>query len=166
MRAADIRALYDYHYWANGRILGALAQIDHTQFVAPAAVPWGSLRGTLVHLLWAETNWLARWEGRPTLPRFAEEEFPTVADLRAGWSASEAALRAFLVTLDDARLDAPFHYTRTNGEPRSQIFWQLLVHIVNHGTQHHTEAAILLTRYGASPGDIDLHLSPLGQPAG
>jgi uncharacterized damage-inducible protein DinB len=52
--------------------------------------------------------------------------------------------------------------TRTNGEARRQLFWQLLVHIVNHGTQHHTEAAMLLTQYGASPGDIDLHLSPLG----
>ncbi len=73
-------------------------------------------------------------------------------------------MRVFLATLDDAQLDTPFHYTRTNGEPRSRIFWQLLVHIVNHGTQHHTEAAILLTQYGASPGDIDLHLSPLVQP--
>ncbi len=119
----------------------------------------GRLRGTLVHLLWSEINWLARWAGRPTLPRFAEDDFPAVADLRAGWSASKEALRAFLAILDDAQL----HYTRTNGEPRSRIFWQLLVHIVNHGTQHHTEAAILLTQYGASPGDIDLHLSPLGQ---
>jgi len=164
MRAADIHALYAYHYWANERILGALAQIELEQFVAPVAVPWGSLRGTLVHLLWSETNWLARWEGRSTLPRFTEDDFPTVADLRAGWATSEGAMRVFLATLDDAQLDTPFHYTRTNGEPRSRIFWQLLVHIVNHGTQHHTEAAILLTQYGASPGDIDLHLSPLVQP--
>jgi len=163
MRAADIRSLYDYHYWANGRILAALVLVDHERFVAPAAVPWGSLRGTLVHLLWSEVNWLARWEGCPTLSPFAEEAFPTSADLSAGWRASEAAMRAFLATLDETRLDTIFHYTRTNGEPRSQPFWQLLVHIVNHGTQHHTEAAMLLTQYGASPGDIDLHLSPLGQ---
>lgn len=126
-------------------------------------MPCGSLRGTLVHPCWSETNWLARWEGRPALPRFVEDNFPAVADLRAGWSAREAARRALLATLDDAQSDTSFHYTRTNGEPRSQIFWRLLVHIVNHGTQHHTEAAILLMRYGASPGDIDLHLSPLGQ---
>lgn len=77
MRAADICALYDYHYWANGRIITALAQVEHARFVAPAAVQWGSLRGTLVHLLWSEVNWLARWEGRPTVPRFTEEAFPT-----------------------------------------------------------------------------------------
>jgi len=163
MRAADVFALYDYHYWANERILAALARVDHEQFVAPAAVPWGSLRGILVHLLWAEATWLARWEGRPTRPRFAEEAFPTVADLTAGWAASETAMRAFLATLDETRLDTLFHYARTNGAPRGRPFWQMLVHVVNHGTQHHTEAAILLTQYGASPGDIDLHLAPLGQ---
>jgi len=55
-------------------------------------------------------------------------------------------------------------YTRTSGEPRSLIFWRSLVHIINHGTQHHTEAALLLRGYGALPGDIDLPLSPLGRP--
>lgn len=36
-----------------------------------------------------------------------------------------------------------------------EILWQLLVHLVNHSTQHRSEAAVLLTRYGRSPGDLD-----------
>jgi uncharacterized damage-inducible protein DinB len=34
--------------------------------------------------------------------------------------------------------------------------WQMLVHVVNHGTQHRSEAAALLTGEGRSPGDLDL----------
>jgi uncharacterized damage-inducible protein DinB len=34
--------------------------------------------------------------------------------------------------------------------------WQLLAHVMNHGTQHRSEAAALLTEAGRSPGDLDM----------
>jgi uncharacterized damage-inducible protein DinB len=163
MRVAEIRTLYDYHYWANGRICEAATRITPEQFVAPAPVPWGSIRGTLVHTLGAERSWLARWEGRAPPPRPADDEFPTIAAVIAAWGESEARIRAFIAGLDDEALDRDFAYTRYSGERRVQPLWQLLVHVVNHGTQHRSEVAVLLTMHGASPGDLDLSLAPLGR---
>jgi uncharacterized damage-inducible protein DinB len=158
MRVRDIQALYDYHYWANGRILDTATRVTDEQFAASAPVPSGSLRGTLVHTLGAELTWLARWEGRVPVPRRPDDESVTVASLAALWGETETALRAYLATLDDNALDRELRYTRSGGQTLTKPLWQTLVHVVNHGTQHRSEAAMLLTIYGASPGNLDFSL--------
>ena len=45
---------------------------------------------------------------------------------------------------------------RRNGEERRTALWVLLTHVVNHGTQHRSEAAEALTLVGRSPGSLDL----------
>jgi uncharacterized damage-inducible protein DinB len=50
------------------------------------------------------------------------------------------------------------HYTNTKGVPFENILWNILVHVVNHGTQFRAEAGVVLTEYGQSPGDLDLIL--------
>jgi uncharacterized damage-inducible protein DinB len=161
MRVRDIQALYDYHYWANGRILDTATRITPEQFAASAPVPWNSLRGTLVHLIWVEQAWLARWEGQVPVQRVHDDDRANLASLTALWRESEVGLRAYLATLADDVLERDLAYTRSNGEKRVKPFWHTLVHVVNHGTQHRSEAAVLLTMYGASPGDLDLSRSPL-----
>lgn len=67
-------------------------------------------------------------------------------------------MRAYLATLKDADLDRPVRYVTTKGVPYENILWQLLAHVVNHGTQFRAETAVLLTQHGHSPGDLDLLL--------
>jgi uncharacterized damage-inducible protein DinB len=47
-------------------------------------------------------------------------------------------------------------YTNAKGETWAYPLWQMLIHQVNHATQHRSEAAMLLTQMGCSPGDLDL----------
>ncbi len=156
MNKQDILTLYKYNQWANGRILGAAANLTAEQFLASASYPHGGLRGTLVHTLFAEWIWRNRWEGNSPTFRIKPEEFPTFGSLRTRWIEEEKYLMAFVDVLTDEKLNNTFNYKNTRGEPFEQVLWKAMAHVVNHGTQHRAEAAAMLTDFGCSPGDVDM----------
>jgi uncharacterized damage-inducible protein DinB len=156
MNKQDILLLYKYNQWTNKKILDAASRVTQEQFLAPAAFPHGGLRGTLVHALFAEWIWRHRWQGASPTARLKPDEFPTFESLRARWFAEEKLLMAFVDGLTDERLNSPFSYQSTDGKSHERILWQAMAHLVNHGTQHKTEAAAMLTGFDQSPGDIDL----------
>lgn len=156
MNKQDIHILYQYNQWANAKILNTAAHVTQDQYLAPASFPHGGLRGTLVHALFAEWIWRNRWEGTSPTRRLKPEEFPTIESLRTRWLEEEKQLMDFVDRVTDEKLDNTFSYTNTSGKPLTKILWQAMAHLVNHGTQHRTEAAAILTDFGHSPGDIDL----------
>ena len=156
MNKQDILVLYQYNQWANAKILNAAAHVTPEQFAAPAPFPHGGLRGTLVHALFAEWIWRKRWEGTSPTQRFNPADFPTVESLRTRWQEEEKQLMDFVSNVSEERLNSPFDYKNTAGKPFTQVMWQVMAHVVNHGTQHRSEAAAMLTDLGYSPGDLDL----------
>jgi uncharacterized damage-inducible protein DinB len=159
MNKSDILTLYDYNYWATARVLQAAANLTPDQFTAPAGLSHGSVRGALVHTLGAEIVWRLRCaEGISLAALPTESEFPTVDVLHERWQDEEQKMRAYLNSLTDEALNRTVHYTTTKGVPFENVLWNLLVHVVNHGTQFRSEAAVALTSYGYSPGDLDLLL--------
>jgi uncharacterized damage-inducible protein DinB len=156
MNKQDILILYKYNQWANAKILNATANVTLEQYLAPASFPHGGLRGTLIHALFAEWIWRNRWEGTSPTQRLKPEDFPTFESLHERWLEEEKQLMAFAEGVTDERLGDTFTYTNTSGKPFTKILWQAMAHLVNHGTQHRTEAAAILTDFGQSPGDIDL----------
>lgn len=159
MRIDDLRLLYEYNYWANARILRAAEGLSDEQLLAPAPFPSGSLRGTLVHTMSAEWIWRQRWQGATPRAMLDEAEFPTLAAICERWEAEEAALRALLATLSDEDVQRPLAVVNTRGVVQPPMpLWQLMLHLVNHGTQHRSESAAILTAAGRSPGDLDLVL--------
>ena len=159
MNKNDILTLYAYNYWANARVLNAAARLTPDQFTAPAGLSHGSVRGALVHILGAETVWRLRCaEGISLTALPNENDIPTVEVLCERWLAEEQKMRAYLDSLSDEALNRTVRYKTTKGVPFENVLWNLLVHVVNHGTQFRGEAGIALTAYGQSPGDLDLLL--------
>ncbi len=157
MNKSDILTLYDYNSWANERLLRAATGVTTEQFSASAAISHGSLRGALVHTYAAELVWRLRCqEGLSPSGLPDERDFPTLDSLLKRWREEEKLRQAYLATLQDGDLTGMVSYTTTEGMPYENMLWHLLVHLVNHGTQHRSEAAVVLTGYGHSPGDLDM----------
>jgi uncharacterized damage-inducible protein DinB len=84
------------------------------------------------------------------------EEFSTFESLRTRWADEEAMLMNFVANLTDEEFYRKFHYVSSEGFAHERLLWEAMLHLVNHGTQHKTEAGAILTSLGHSPGDIDL----------
>jgi uncharacterized damage-inducible protein DinB len=152
-----IRTLYRYNAWANTRVLEAAAGLDREHLLAPGE-GCDSVRDTLVHTLGAQWLYLERWQGRSPRALPVAAQFPDLAAIRARWAEIERATAEFVAGLTEARLAEVIAYTNFQGERWAYPLWQQMTHQVNHATQHRSEAAVLLTRYGHSPGGLDLLL--------
>src|SRR5882672_4216377 len=156
MTPSEIRILFRYNAWANARILDQAARLTREQLLASGNASWGSVRDTLVHTLAAQWIHLERWNGRSPRASLPPAEFPDVTAIRSRWDALECETQAFVAGLTQARLDTVVEYTNLKGERWAYPLWQQMIHQVNHSTQHRSEVAMALTRFGCSPGDLDL----------
>jgi len=156
MNTQDIHLIYEYNYWANKKLLAASVNVSPEQFNASASFPYGGLRGTLLHILDAEWGWRMFLQNNNwSAPDLNEAEFPALTAFDSRWRDEEAAMRTYLASLRDEDLIVHRYYNTAEGKSRDRILWHCLLHVANHGTQHRSEAAALLTDYGSSPGDLD-----------
>ena len=153
MNKADISAMIDYNFWADDHILTICEQVsldDFTREVTPNP-GWGSLRGILVHALDTEYGWRLILQAQDASKILDEADFADVATLRTRWDAERIAWLTYESGLNEDILNKGF-----GDDPQaSPKVWQKIVHVINHGTQHRSEAAAILTGYGQSPGELD-----------
>jgi uncharacterized damage-inducible protein DinB len=157
MKTKEILKIWSYNQWANRRILATCARISADQFTASRPCSFGSLRGTLVHIYGAEFVWRQRCqEGVSPSSLPSENGFTNLEMLGSAWELEMQRMHAYLAALDPAELDHHIVYRSTKGVSFTSPLWYIVTHLVNHGTQFRSEAGMILTSLGVSPGDMDL----------
>jgi len=147
MKDADIRYLFEYDRWATRRVLSVIDGLPEAVWGDTGVIGERGLGAILVHQLGAHQRWRHGLSGSELSPVPEREPLPSPAALAAAWADEWDALEAWLPTLSSAWLAE-----LGDGVP----YWQMLAHVVNHGTQHRAEAAAILTDAGRSPGDLDM----------
>jgi uncharacterized damage-inducible protein DinB len=155
MNTTEVRTLYAYNRWANRTVLKTSQSLKWQDFIQDLSASHGSIRGTLVHILWGEWLWLRRWRGESPKQVFAAEEFSDWAALESQWSAVEEEQNAFLATLTDELLIRRVSYENLQGIRWEYSLAEMMQHLVNHSSYHRGQIAVLLRQLGQTPMATD-----------
>jgi uncharacterized damage-inducible protein DinB len=151
MNLAYLQTLLDYHYWARDIILDAVTGLPREQFTRPVESSFKSVRDTVAHLYAADLVWYTRWMGESPSGLIAYDQFPDVASIRTAWNQLEVKVRSLVNGLGEAGVNRTFDYKLLSGAADTAPFWQMFVHVVNHGSYHRGQVTTLMRQLGAAP---------------
>jgi uncharacterized damage-inducible protein DinB len=151
MNVADVKEAFAYNAWANRRLFDALAALPAEQYQRDLKGSFGSIHGTVCHIVWAEQLWLSRWLGKPAPAVAQGKDLAGLAEARARWDAVEAERAAFLGGLTDARLGDTVTIQPTSGGAYTHTFREMFLHTVDHSTYHRGQVVNMLRQLGVKP---------------
>ena len=158
MASEYFRQFAAYNRWANARLYAAALDLSDQAYRLHVGVFFGSLHGTLNHLLLTDRLWLKRLTGEGDHPnRLDAILYEDRLELAQARIAEDERLIALVEQYDDAALAALHGYKTTSGMPQSQPLANLLMHLFNHQTHHRGQAhACLSILTGSEPPALDL----------
>ncbi len=157
-----VRLMARYNSWQNTSLHGAADALSDAARREERGAFFGSIHGTLSHILWGDRMWMNRFAGteRPT------ETIATSPTMVPEWEALKAARAEFDKVIEDwaATVDRDWlgrDLTWFSGAVNREITKPapfLVMHFFNHQTHHRGQVHAMLTAAGARPGDTDLFL--------
>ena len=148
-----LRPHWEYCVWATTRLLVAADQLFPEELTRDFKTADRSVLGTLIHLFRSEKLWLARFR-RQAAPTTLAGETQPLSELQAEWPRLQEEWRQFLSGLSDS--SALLTYTDLKGNEWTQPYWQLMLHVVNHGTHHRGQVSGFIRAMGHVPPTLDL----------
>ncbi|GGC18190.1 diguanylate cyclase [Pseudoduganella buxea] len=160
-----------YNADMNRKLYDAAGRLAPGELGAERKAFFGSLLGTMNHLVAGDTIWLSRFalhpgafaalaplRGAPIPTSLTQSYGDDLATLRAHRQRLDGFITAFAAELQPADLETAFVYRSTKGTEFRKRFGSLLLHFFNHQTHHRGQASTLLTQAGVDLGVTDLVL--------
>jgi uncharacterized damage-inducible protein DinB len=162
------RALARYNAWMNTKLYDLAATLDEADRGRDLGAFFGSVHGTLGHVLWADRIWLWRFTRAPdvgvsrdrdgnSIPygRHDQVLYADFDDLRRERRATDAHIERWTAGFTEDALAAPIRYASASGGEREHPLWMAVTHFFNHQTHHRGQATTLLKQLGRDPGVTD-----------
>jgi uncharacterized damage-inducible protein DinB len=161
------RHLARYNLWQNDQLYGVLNEMNFAD--AGAAYRdfgafWGTIHGTLAHLLWADWVWMARFENKPGTSVALADSAGVVGDVSEWAEARVETDRRILQWadgLDKAALARDLRwFSGAAGRALSRRTDLLVAHFFNHQTHHRGQVHAMLSQAGIRAPVSDMVFVP------
>jgi uncharacterized damage-inducible protein DinB len=152
--------LAGYNAWANERLYDAASMLPDKEYRADRGAFFGSLHGTLNHILVGDRIWMRRFTGSGEAPnRLDAILYNDLEKLREARRAEDLRISRYCSSIDEKILEGEFSY-RTIVKPSTvtQKLAPALDHFFNHQTHHRGQAHCLLTAIGGQEAAPSLDL--------
>ena len=153
--ADTLRLQLDYSAWASQRLLDAAAKLTPEELTRDFKTADKTVLDTLAHVFAADRIWLARVQGAPRAS-FIDPEDRNLGRLNQEWPALQQSWKQHTAPLADQDALQVISYKDLKGNPYQQPLWQILLHLVNHGTHHRGQVSGFLRAMGHQPPPLDL----------
>jgi uncharacterized damage-inducible protein DinB len=148
---APLARMFEYNLWANDRVIDACRELKDEQLDAAGENAFGSIRSTLLHLIYGQYSFVARLGGRAQDARSFSPPWPGFEALAAVAAETGEALRAAAAALiEDA--DVVLAYQAKSYRYHKSFF---LTHALAHGTEHRTQVGVMLAQLGHTQPNLD-----------
>jgi uncharacterized damage-inducible protein DinB len=156
MLKAHFDQLAAYNRWANRRMYDDAATLADEVRKRPAGLFFGSVHGTLNHLLVADYVWMRRFTGDGPVPeRLSQILYEDFAELRAAREQEDERIFGFVTGLRN--YNQVLSYQNSKGTTYQQELAPALTHFFNHQTHHRGQVHAGLTIAGIrEPASLDL----------
>jgi uncharacterized damage-inducible protein DinB len=147
-----------YNRLANETLYAACDRLNDAEYRRETGAFFGSVHGTLNHLLLGDTIWMTRFEGgsHPStgLDTILFERFD---DLRAARRRMDGRIERFFAGLPPGFANGSVRYVNNSGFETEDPLAVILPHFFNHQTHHRAQVHTLLSQLGHQPPVLDLH---------
>jgi uncharacterized damage-inducible protein DinB len=168
MMLEHLRRMARYNRWANQRLYAACAELPGEEYHKPRRAFFGSIHGTLNHLLVGDRIWLARIEGEPYPDlRLDDQPYGSLGTLEEARAAADERMVELVDGYHEDDLPRPMRYRLlTRPEPAETPLHLCWLNLFNHQTHHRGQVHDQLTQTAVPPPPLDLifYLREAGAP--